>query len=135
MAGIITDPIGDMLIRIKNANQIKNKYVIIPFSQVRVKILEILKTEGFIGDFTIEKGKSKSHKEINVQLKYNNDQRVIVGVRRISKPGLKVYSSAKELPRVLSGLGTAIISTSKGIMTDRKARELKIGGEIIAYVW
>lgn len=135
MAGIITDPIGDMLIRIKNANQIKNKYVIIPFSQVRVKILEILKSEGFITDFTVEKHKNKSYKDLNVQLKYNNDQRVIVGVRRISKPGLKVYSSAKELPRVLSGLGTAIISTSKGIMTDRKARELKIGGEIIAYVW
>ncbi len=146
MAGIITDPLGDMLTRIRNGNQRKHKTVAVPKSQARMKILEILKSEGYILGFEItkkninkkisdKKNQLKSYSEINVYLKYNNDERVISGVRRISKPGLRVYANVNELPRVLSGFGIAIISTSKGIMTDRKAREQNIGGEIIAYVW
>ena len=149
MAGIITDPIGDMLTRVRNGNQRKHKVVSVPKSQARIKILEILEAEGYITSFEVikpkvekktdkknvdKKSKIKQHEEINIHLKYSNDERVISGVRRISKPGLRVYANVNELPRVLSGYGIAIISTSKGLMTDRKARELKMGGEIIAYV-
>lgn len=129
----VTDPIADMLVRIKNANQRKAKIVNIPFSQIKVKIAKILKSEGYIIDFNIENEGVK--KQIVITLKYKGNQRVISGVKRISKPGLRVYSSAQEIPQVLSGYGTAIISTSQGMITDKKARELKIGGEVIAYVW
>ena len=133
MAGIITDPIGDMLIRIKNANQRKLRNVSIPYSKVREKIVTILKEQGYISIFSIEgKGVNKS---IVVTLKYKGSQRVITGVKRISKPGLRVYAVATEIPKVLSGFGTAIVSTSKGMITDKEARKIGVGGEIVAYIW
>ena len=133
MAGIITDPIGDLLIRIKNGNQRKHKSVVSPFSKNREMVLEILKKDGFIHDYKISGEIPK--KEIEVILKYSAGQRAITGVKRISKPGLKVYVKADEIPRVLSGFGTAIVSTSKGMVTDREARKLGLGGKVIAYVW
>lgn len=128
----ITDPIADMLVRIKNANQRKTKTVSIPYSKVKETIATILKNEGYVVDFTLEG--NGVEKAIVITLKYKGNQRVISGVKRISKPGLRVYTAAADVPTVLSGFGTAIISTSQGMMTDKKARELQIGGEIIAYV-
>lgn len=131
--GIITDPIADMLVRIKNANQRKHKQVAMPHSKVKEEIAKILKSEGFIVTFEVE-GKGVE-KQIIITLKYKGTQRAITGVKRISKPGLRVYTSSQELPKVLSGFGTAIISTSKGMITDREARKANVGGEVIAYVW
>ena len=130
--GIITDPIADMLVRIKNSNQRKHKTVSMPFSKKKEVIASILKKEGYINSFKSQK--EGIEKELEIELKYKGSQRVITGVKRISKPGLKVYAKANELPRVLSGFGTAIISTSKGVMSDKQARSLKVGGEVIAYV-
>jgi len=130
--GIITDPIADMLVRIKNANQRKHKIVAMPYSKKKDVIAVILKKEGFIVDHTT-KGEG-INKELVITLKYKGTQRAITGVKRISKPGLKVYTAASDVPRVLSGFGTAIISTSSGVMTDREARKHNVGGEVIAYV-
>ena len=132
--GIITDPIGDMLIRIKNANQRKTKEVSMPHSKVRESILAILKKQGYIVDYSV-KSLENNKKEITVVLKYKGNQKAITGVKRISKPGLKVYAAAADVPKVLSGFGTAIISTSNGMITDKEARKLGVGGEIIAFVW
>ena len=132
--GIITDPIGDMLIRIKNANQRKTKEVSMPHSKVRESILAILKTQGYIVDYSVQ-SLENNKKEITVVLKYKGNQKAITGVKRISKPGLKVYAAAADIPKVLSGFGTAIISTSNGMITDKEARKLGVGGEIIAFVW
>lgn len=129
----VTDPIADMLVRIKNANQRKTKFVDIPYSKIKDKISNILRDEGYIVDYSVRG--SGIEKKITVTLKYKGNQRVISGVKRISKPGLRVYVSASDVPVVLSGFGTAIISTSQGMVTDKKARELQIGGEVIAYVW
>ena len=129
----VTDPIADMLVRIKNSNQRKAKTVSIPFSKIKETIASILKAEGYIVNYTVS-GKGVE-KEIVVTLKYKGNQRVISGVKRISKPGLRVYVAADKIPTVLSGFGTAIISTSNGMITDKKARELQVGGEVIAYVW
>ena len=131
---MLTDPIADMLTRIRNANSQRHKFVDIPASKIKVSIAEILKDEGYIKDFEVlEDGVSKT---IRIALKYiNSKERVISGIRRISKPGLRIYVNSTELPRVLGGLGIAIISTSKGIMTDRDARAQKVGGEVICYVW
>ena len=127
----MTDPIADMLTRIRNANQNRAAYVVIPTSKVKEEMAKILKDEGFIEDYTIDgDGVQK-----NLTLKYKNKERVITGLKRISKPGLRVYAGVDELPTVLNGLGIAIISTSKGIMTDKRARELSLGGEVIAYIW
>ncbi len=130
---MMTDPIADMLTRIRNANAMKHEDVSIPSSKMKVEIARILKEEGFITDYTV-KGEVK--KELIITLKYTSDgQRVIQGLKRISKPGLRVTSSADKLPKVLKGLGIAIISTSQGVMTDAKARKLGVGGEVLAYVW
>lgn len=131
---MLTDPIADMLTRIRNANSQRHEFVDIPASKIKVSIAEILKDEGYIKDFEVlEDGVSKT---IRIALKYiNGKERVISGIRRISKPGLRIYVNSTELPRVLGGLGIAIISTSKGIMTDRDARAQKVGGEVICYVW
>ena len=129
----VTDPIADMLVRIKNANQRKTKFVDIPYSKIKDKISNILRDEGYIVDYSVRG--TGIEKKITVTLKYKGNQRVISGVKRISKPGLRVYVSASDIPVVLSGFGTAIISTSQGMVTDKKARELQIGGEVIAYVW
>jgi small subunit ribosomal protein S8 len=130
----ITDPIADMLTRIRNANTAKHETVDIPASNMKKAIAEILNNEGYIKGYQIiEDGKQGV---IRVTLKYTgNKEKVISGIKRISKPGLRMYAPADELPRVLKGLGIAIISTSKGIMTDREARKLHIGGEVLAFVW
>jgi small subunit ribosomal protein S8 len=130
---MMTDPIADMLTRIRNANQMRKETVVIPTSKVKSAILEVLKNEGFIADYSVS---ADLKSETTITLKYTeNNQRVIRGLKRISKPSLHVYSKAEELPKVLNGLGIAIISTSQGIMSDKEARKLKIGGEVLAYVW
>ena len=129
----MTDPIADMLTRIRNANQNRATSVEVPVSNVKLEIARILKDEGFIENYEVT-GEGVQ-KMMTLTLKYKNKERVITGLKRISKPGLRVYSKAEELPTVLNGLGIAIISTSKGIMTDKEARANSLGGEVIAYVW
>ena len=130
----ITDPIADMLTRIRNANSSKHKTVDIPSSKMKVSIANILFKEGYIAAF--EEIEDNSQGIIRITLKYDEKgARVIDGLRRISKPGLRVYASKDELPQVLNGLGIALISTSKGIKTDREARKEGLGGEVLAYVW
>lgn len=131
---MVTDPIADMLTRVRNANQMRDKEVEVPASNLKIEIAKILKEEGFINDYKIKKNNVQN--KIVMNLKYTeNKVRVITGLKRISKPGLRVYVKAEEVPKVLNGLGIAIISTSKGVMTDKKARELSLGGEVLAYVW
>ncbi|ADE19722.1 30S ribosomal protein S8 [Mycoplasma crocodyli] len=129
----ITDPISDMIVRIKNANQRKHKTVSIPYSNKKAKILDIIKQEGYITSYQVEG--ELATKNIVVTLKYKGAQAAIIGIKRVSKPGLKVYVKAEELPKVLSGYGTVIISTSKGVMTEKQARKENVGGEVIAYIW
>ena len=129
----ISDVIADMLTRIRNANDAKHETVDIPASNLKKSIAEILLDEGFIKSFQIvEDGKQGI---IRVALKYAGKQKVIHGLRRVSKPGLRIYSNCEDMPKVMNGLGIAIVSTSKGVMTDKKARELNVGGEILAFVW
>jgi len=131
---VTTDPIADMLTRIRNANTVARDVVEVPSSRVKREIAKILKEEGFIRDFEVI-GDCKQG-VLRIYLKYGpNKQRVITGLKRISKPGLRVYAGKDELPRVLGGLGIAVISTPKGIMADRKARKEGVGGEVICYVW
>ena len=130
----ITDPIADMLTRIRNANSAKHKTVDIPSSKMKLGMVEILFKEGYIKAF--EEINDNTQGVIRVTLKYDEKgERVIYGLKRISKPGLRVYASKEELPKVLNGLGIAIISTSKGLKTDKEARELGVGGEVLAYIW
>ncbi len=130
---MINDPIADLLTRIRNANMRKHKAVSAPYSKLKEQIVKILKDEGYIIDFKIEGEGVK--KQLVIFLKYKGNQKVITGLKRISKPGLRIYSEADKLPKVLSGYGIGIISTSKGIMTDAKARDAKLGGEVMAFVW
>ncbi len=131
---MVTDPIADMLTRIRNANAMRYVEVEVPSSKLKLEIAKILKEEGFIKDYKIKKNNVQDIIVLN--LKYGeNKERVITGLKRISKPGLRVCAKANEVPTVLNGLGIAIISTSKGIMTDKKARELSLGGEVLAYIW
>ena len=130
----MTDPIADMLTRIRNANQMRYKEVLVPASKMKCEIARILKEEGFISDYKVKKNNIQDVVVLN--LKYgDNKQRVITGLKRISKPGLRVYAKAEELPKVLNGLGIAIISTSKGVMSDKEARKQSLGGEVLAYIW
>ena len=130
----ITDPIADMLTRIRNANNAKHDTVDVPASNMKKSIAQILLDEGYIKAFEIVENGTQG--TIKITLKYSaNKEKAISGLRRVSKPGLRVYAGADELPRVLKGLGIAIISTSKGIMTDKKARELHVGGEVLAFIW
>ena len=130
----ITDPIADMLTRIRNANSAKHDQVDVPASNMKKAIAEILLAEGYIKNYQIIDDGTQG--VIRITLKYNaGKEKVIQGLRRVSKPGLRVYAGADELPRVLKGLGIAIISTSKGVMTDKKAREAHVGGEVLAFVW
>lgn len=130
-----TDPIADMLTRIRNGLTAEHETVNVPSSKVKVEIARILKQEGYIVDYSVE-GETAKDKTITITLKYGPDkQKVITGLKRISKPGLRVYAQANDVPRVLNGLGTAIISTSKGLMTDRDARKQNLGGEVVAYIW
>jgi small subunit ribosomal protein S8 len=130
---VMTDPIADMLTRIRNANQARHEKVLIPASRLKMDILKVLQDEGYISGF--EKIEDDKQGLISVTLKYNNKERVIKGLKRISKPGLRVYAKINELPKVLNGLGIAVISTSSGVMTDREARQKKLGGEVLAFVW
>ena len=130
---MLTDPIADMLTRIRNANQMRYKEVEVPASKIKSEIARILKEEGFISDYKVKKNNIQDILVLN--LKYSGKERVITGLKRISKPGLRVYAKADEIPTVLSGLGIAIISTSKGMMTDRDARKASLGGEVLAYIW
>jgi small subunit ribosomal protein S8 len=130
---VMTDPIADMLTRIRNANQMKHETVDIPASKLKKEILELLKAEGYIVSYKVIKGKVQD--TLRVTLKYLQNERVVKGLKRISKPGLRVYAKNNEIPKVLNGLGIAVVSTSRGIMTDREARKQRVGGEIIAYVW
>ena len=126
----MTDPIADMLTRIRNANQMRNKEVSMPVSKIKLEIAKILNAEGFITNYTVKEN------TLTLTLKYGqNKERVITGLKRISKPGLRVYAGADEIPHVLNGLGIAIISTPKGVMTDKLARKNNVGGEVIAYIW
>ena len=131
---VVTDTIADMLTRIRNANQMRYEEVNVPASNVKKEIARILKEEGFIKDYKIDS--DSAQKTIVLTLKYTDKkERVITGLKRISKPGLRVYAKSDEIPKVLNGLGIAIISTSKGIMTDKQARKENIGGEVLAYIW
>ncbi|MEG2348133.1 MAG: 30S ribosomal protein S8 [Clostridia bacterium] len=128
-----TDPIADMLTRIRNANSAKHTTVDIPYSKVKKAIADILVSEGFVASQDVlEDG---NHKTIRLTLKYENKTKVLQGLKRISKPGLRIYANVEQLPRVLNGLGIAVVSTSKGIMTDKEARKENIGGEVLAYIW
>ena len=130
----MTDPIADMLTRIRNANQNRAKTVTMPSSRMKEQIATILKDEGYITNFSIKKNDVQNI--LTLTLKYaSNKERVITGLKRISKPGLRVYAKAEEVPYVLNGLGIAIISTPKGVMTDKLARKNNVGGEVIAYIW
>jgi small subunit ribosomal protein S8 len=130
---VMTDPIADMLTRIRNATIVRDKVVEVPSSKIKLELSRILKEEGYVQDFeTVDNAVQGT---IRLYLKYNGKENVISGLKRISKPGLRVYAQKEEIPKVLGGLGIAILSTSKGIMTDRKARTEGIGGEVICYVW
>ena len=131
---VVTDTIADMLTRIRNANQMRYQEVSVPASNLKCELAKILKEEGFIEDYKVEKDDVQGN--ILLTLKYGqNKERVITGLKRISKPGLRVYAKSDEIPKVLNGLGIALISTSKGIMTDKEARAAGLGGEVLAYVW
>jgi len=131
---VVTDTIADMLTRIRNANQMRYEEVTVPASNIKKEIARILKEEGFIKDYKVEEDNAQG--TIVLTLKYTNKkERVITGLKRISKPGLRVYAKSDEIPSVLNGLGIAIISTSNGIMTDKEARKQNIGGEVLAYIW
>lgn len=129
----LTDPIADMLTRIRNANSAKHESVKIPYSNMKLGIANILKNEGYIKDFEIKEDGSK--KDVVVSLKYVDGENVIKGLKRISKPGRRVYSGVEDLPKVLGGLGVAIVSTPKGVITDKECRKHSVGGEVLCYVW
>jgi small subunit ribosomal protein S8 len=133
----MTDPIADMLTRLRNANQAYHDRVSMPYSKIKANIAEVLKAEGYVAAWTIEEPLEETvGKTLVVELKYGpSRERSLAGIRRVSKPGLRVYAKAPELPRVLGGLGVAIISTSQGLLTDRQARKRGVGGEVLAYVW
>ena len=130
---VMTDPIADMLTRIRNANRQHHETVMVPASKLKVDIAEILKNEGFIKGYKIE-GEGPI-KNIVITLKYRGNDRVITDLKRISKPGLRVYAKVNEIPKVLNGLGIVILSTSQGLMTDKEARAKQVGGEVLEYIW
>lgn len=130
----MSDPIADMLTRIRNANMVRHEKLEVPASNMKKEIAEILKREGFVRD--VEYVEDSKQGIIRIFLKYGqNNERVITGLKRISKPGLRVYAKTNEVPRVLNGLGIALISTSQGLVTDKEARSKQVGGEVVAYVW
>jgi small subunit ribosomal protein S8 len=133
----MTDPIADMLTRLRNANQAYHDRVVMPYSKIKANIAEVLKSEGYVATWAVQDPEAGAvGKSLIVDLKYGpNRERSLAGIRRVSKPGLRVYAKAPELPRVLGGLGVAIISTSQGLLTDRQARKRGVGGEVLAYVW
>jgi small subunit ribosomal protein S8 len=131
---VMTDPIADMLTRIRNANMVRHEKLEVPASKIKKEIAEILKSEGFVRDFELIEDNKQGI--IRIFLKYgSSNERVITGLKRISKPGLRVYAKSTEVPRVLNGLGIALVSTSNGVITDKEARAKQVGGEVLAYVW
>ena len=133
---MMTDPIADMLTRVRNANTAKHDEVRMPSSKEKVALAEVLKKEGYIGEFETAPAPRGVGDVLTIQMKYSDDRdRTIMGLRRISTPGLRVYSGATSVPRVLGGLGVAVLSTSHGLMTDREARKRNVGGEVMCYVW
>ena len=130
---MVTDPIADLLTRVRNAAMARHDSVMVPASKMKIAMAKILKDEGFISDFSIVKGEPQ--RSIKIALKYIDKQPAFIGLERVSKPGLRVYSGKNEIPRVYGGLGVAILSTSKGIMTGQDAWKKKLGGEILCYVW
>ena len=128
----ITDPIADMLTRIRNAGTARHATVDVPASGMKKAIAQILLDEGYIKDFKVIEGGQGT---IHITLKYNNNEKAITGLKRVSKPGLRIYTNCEDMPKVMKGLGTAIISTSKGVMTDKAARAAHVGGEVLAFVW
>ncbi|PAQ15136.1 MULTISPECIES: 30S ribosomal protein S8 [unclassified Bacillus (in: firmicutes)] len=131
---VMTDPIADLLTRIRNANMVRHEKLEVPASNIKKEIAEILKREGFVRD--VEFIEDNKQGMIRIFLKYGaNNERVITGLKRISKPGLRVYAKANEVPKVLNGLGIALVSTSNGVLTDKEARAKQVGGEVLAYVW
>ena len=131
---VMTDPIADFLTRIRNANSVGHKSVTAPSSNTKLAIAEILKDEGFIKNYEVIEDNKQN--QIKITLKYGrNNEKVITGIKRISKPGLRIYAKSEDVPKVLNGLGIAIISTSNGVITDKQARQQNVGGEILAYVW
>ena len=130
---VVSDPIADMLTRIRNANQLRYVEVEMPTAKRKVEIARILKEEGYISDFKVVDAEKQNKLVLN--LKYNKKERVITGLKRISKPGLRVYAKWVDIPSVLNGLGIAIVSTSEGVMTGRDAKSKKLGGEVLAYIW
>jgi len=133
----MTDPIADMLTRLRNGNQAYHDVVSMPYSKIKANIAEVLKQEGYVSGWDVEEpAEGAVGKKLQVELKFGqNRERSLSGIRRVSKPGLRVYAKSTELPRVLGGLGVAIISTSQGLLTDRQARKRGVGGEVLAYVW
>lgn len=131
---VMTDPVADMLTRIRNANVVKHERLELPASKLKAEIADILKREGYVRDYEVIEDKKQG--VLRIFLKYgSSEERVITGLKRISKPGRRVYAKANEVPRVLNGLGTAIVSTSKGVLSDREARKQAVGGEVLAYIW
>ena len=132
----MTDPIADMLTRVRNANIAKHDDVSMPSSKLKEALAELLKSEGYIADFKTAERTDKPGKILSIDMKYSPErERTITGIKRVSKPGLRVYKKSNEIPRVLGGLGVAVVSTSQGLMTDREARRRNIGGEVLCYVW
>ena len=132
----MTDPIADMLTRIRNANMVFKDEVAMPSSKQKERLAAILKREGYVSDFKVEGGDGAPSRTLTINLKYTSDRdRTISGLQRISKPGLRVYTKSDKVPRVLGGLGIAVLSTSRGLMTDREARRNRMGGEVLCYVW
>jgi small subunit ribosomal protein S8 len=132
----MTDPIADMLTRLRNANQAYHDKVTMPYSKIKANVAEVLKAEGYIAAWSVEEHEGAIGKNLVVELKFGpNRERSLAGIKRVSKPGLRVYAKSTDLPRVLGGLGVAIISTSQGLLTDRQARKRSVGGEVLAFVW
>ena len=132
----MTDPVADMLTRIRNANQAMHEGVAMPSSQQKIALADLLKEEGYITDFDVSTSERATGNVLSITMKYTDSrERVISGIKRVSKPGLRVYTKSDKIPRVLGGLGVAVVSTSKGLMSDREARRRRMGGEILCYVW
>ena len=132
----MTDPVADTLTRIRNANQAMHEGVVMPSSKQKIALADLLKEEGYITDFDVSTSEKSTGDVLSITMKYTDSrERVISGLRRVSKPGLRVYTKSDKIPRVLGGLGVAVVSTSKGLMSDREARRRRMGGEILCYVW
>tara|TARA_B100000029_G_scaffold235516_1_gene232658 strand:- start:5854 stop:6258 length:405 start_codon:yes stop_codon:yes gene_type:complete len=132
----MTDPVADMLTRIRNANQAMHEGVVMPSSKQKIALADLLKEEGYITDFDVSNSEKSTGDVLSITMKYTDSrERVISGLKRVSKPGLRVYTKSDKIPRVLGGLGVAVVSTSKGLMSDREARRRRMGGEILCYVW